>query len=109
MWSSVQITNYTCRTGITKNKDSWTWTKNTKTMEKNIWHVGENNENLQNDVFEHWTTYTKTKWQLYIHHGTVQQMPCHLDEDTDFFVLALSFCSHINAYLYIHAAKGRES
>ena len=36
-------------------------------------------------------------------------MPCHLDEDTDVFVLALSFCSHINANLYFHTAKGRES
>ena len=29
--------------------------------------------------------------------------------DTDVFVLALSFCSHINANLYFHTAKGRES
>ena len=36
-------------------------------------------------------------------------MPCHLDEDTDVFVLALSFCSHINANLYFHTVKGRES
>ena len=78
-------------------------------MEKNIWHVGENNENLQNDVFEHWTTSAKTNWQCDSHHGTWQQMPCHLDEDTDVFVLALSFCSHINANLYFHTAKGRES
>src|SRR4029434_3011673 len=92
-----------------KNKDSWTWTKNTKTMEKNIWHVGENNENLQNYVFKHWTTSAKTDWQCDSHHGTWQQMPCHLDEDTDVFVLALSFCSHINANLYFHTAKGRES
>ena len=27
----------------------------------------------------------------------------------DVFVLALSFCSHINANLYFHTAKGRES
>ena len=78
-------------------------------MEKNIWHVGENNENLQNDLFEHWTTSAKTNWQCDSHHGTWQQMPCHLDEDTDVFVLALSFCSHINANLYFHTAKGRES
>ena len=29
-------------------------------------------------------------------------MPCHPDEDTDVFVLALSFCSHINANLYLY-------
>ena len=29
--------------------------------------------------------------------------------DTDVFVLALSFCSHINENLYFHTAKGRES
>ena len=29
--------------------------------------------------------------------------------DTDVFVLALSFCSHINANLYFHTVKGRES
>ena len=103
----ITWSNYTCRTGITKNKE--TWTKNTKTMEKNIWHVGENNENLQNDVFEHWTTSAKTNWQCDSHHGTWQQMPCHLDEDTDVFVLALSFCSHIIANLYFHTVKRRES
>ena len=34
---------------------------------------------------------------------------CHPDEDTDVFVLALSFCSHINANLYFHTVKRRES
>src|SRR4029434_7946741 len=56
-----------------------------------------------------WTTSAKTNWQCDSHHGTWQQMPCHLDEDTDVFVLALSFCSHINANLYFHTVKRRES
>ena len=32
-----------------------------------------------------------------------------MSPDTDVFVLALSFCSHINANLYFHTVKGRES
>ena len=50
-----------------------------------------------------------TRMLLHAAHASKTWTNIVMSPDTDVFVLALSFCSHINANLYFNTAKGRES